>query len=58
MTDPTRRTILASAAAAAVSTASAVAAGAVTSSFQKGGVRIRYQEVGTGFPLLVTPAAG
>ncbi len=26
--------------------------------FQKGDVRIRYEEVGTGFPLLVTPGGG
>src|SRR6516225_7542552 len=26
--------------------------------YQKGDVRIRYQEVGTGFPLLVTPGGG
>ena len=25
--------------------------------FQKGDVRIRYEETGSGFPLLVTPAA-
>ena len=33
--------------------------GAATPSFyQKGNVRIRYQEVGSGFPLLVTPGGG
>jgi pimeloyl-ACP methyl ester carboxylesterase len=33
--------------------------GAVTTSFyEKGNVRIRYQEVGSGFPLLVTPGGG
>ncbi len=26
--------------------------------YEKGDVRIRYEEVGSGFPLLVTPAAG
>ena len=26
--------------------------------YQKGDVRIRYEEVGTGFPLLVTPGGG
>src|SRR5258708_34993636 len=30
----------------------------VTSFYEKGGVRIRYQEVGSGFPLLVTPGGG
>jgi pimeloyl-ACP methyl ester carboxylesterase len=35
------------------------AQGAVTTSFyEKGNVRIRYQEVGSGFPLLVTPGGG
>jgi hypothetical protein len=29
-----------------------------TSFYEKGGVRIRYQEVGSGFPLLVTPGGG
>ena len=33
--------------------------GAPTTSFyEKGNVRIRYQEVGSGFPLLVTPGGG
>jgi pimeloyl-ACP methyl ester carboxylesterase len=32
--------------------------GATTSFYQKGNVRIRYQEVGTGFPLLVAPGGG
>jgi hypothetical protein len=33
--------------------------GAATPSFyQKGNVRIRYQEIGSGFPLLVTPGGG
>jgi hypothetical protein len=27
----------------------------VTGSYEKSGVRIRYQEVGSGFPLLITP---
>ncbi len=30
----------------------------VTGFYEKGGVRIRYQEVGSGFPLLVTPGGG
>src|SRR5215469_10373547 len=33
-------------------------AGATTSFYEKGDVRIRYQEVGSGFPLLVTPGGG
>src|SRR5260370_15525153 len=32
--------------------------GATTSFYEKGNVRIRYQEVGSGFPLLVTPGGG
>jgi hypothetical protein len=33
--------------------------GAVSTSFyEKGNVRIRYQEAGSGFPLLVTPGGG
>jgi pimeloyl-ACP methyl ester carboxylesterase len=31
---------------------------AVTGFYEKGNVRIRYQEVGSGFPLLVTPGGG
>jgi hypothetical protein len=30
----------------------------VTGFYENGGVRIRYQEVGSGFPLLVTPGGG
>jgi pimeloyl-ACP methyl ester carboxylesterase len=30
----------------------------VTRFYEKGGVRIRYQEIGAGFPLLVTPGGG
>ena len=30
----------------------------VTGFYEKGGVRIRYQEIGAGFPLLVTPGGG
>jgi pimeloyl-ACP methyl ester carboxylesterase len=65
-----RRTFvsLAAASAAAPSLAAAQPApreappsgqGAATTSFyEKGNVRIRYQEVGSGFPLLVTPGGG
>ena len=33
-------------------------AGGATSFYEKGNVRIRYQETGSGFPLLVTPGGG
>ena len=68
--DPIRRNILAAGAAAtAVAAAPQVfaqqtqpqpagPAGATTSFFQKGDVRIRYQEVGTGFPLFAIPGGG
>src|SRR6476661_8597163 len=72
MIDSSRRTVLASGAAAA--TASAVPqvfaqaqpagavprlpAGAKISFYEKGNVRIRYTEIGTGFPLLATPGGG
>jgi pimeloyl-ACP methyl ester carboxylesterase len=64
MMDPIRRNMLATgAAAAATAAAPRVFAqqtqGSVTTSFyEKGDVRIRYQEVGSGFPLLVTPGGG
>ena len=32
--------------------------GGATSFYEKGNVRIRYQEIGSGFPLLVTPGGG
>src|ERR1700704_1499043 len=60
-----RRNVLATGAAAtAVAAASKVFAqqpgqgGAATKFYEKGNVRIRYQEVGSGFPLLVTPGGG
>src|SRR5258708_27901122 len=63
--DPIRRNIIAEgAAAAATAAARRVFAqaqgqgGATTSFYEKGNVRIRYQEVGSGFPLLVTPGGG
>jgi pimeloyl-ACP methyl ester carboxylesterase len=68
--DPIRRNILATGAAAtAIAAAPNVFAqqtqpqpagpsGAVTSFYQKGDVRIRYQEVGTGFPLFAIPGGG
>ena len=65
MMDPIRRNILATGAAAAATAAAprvfaqpAGQGGAATSFYEKGNVRIRYQEVGTGFPLLVTPGGG
>src|SRR5260370_22123531 len=63
--DPVRRNIIATGAAvAATAAAPRVFAqaqgqgGATTSFYEKGNVRIRYQEVGSGFPLLVTPGGG
>src|SRR6202790_1037927 len=63
--DQIRRNVLAAGAAA---TAMAAAprvfaqqsgqAGATTSFYEKGNIRIRYQEIGSGFPLLVTPGGG
>jgi pimeloyl-ACP methyl ester carboxylesterase len=72
MTDSSRRTLLATGAAvAAATTAPQVFAqapqagtpqgapdGAKTGFYEKGGVRIRYVEIGTGFPLLATPGGG
>src|SRR5260370_24853413 len=65
MMDPIRRNMLAAGAAA---TALAAAprvfaqqsgqAGAKTSFYEKGNVRIRYEEIGAGFPLLVIPGGG
>jgi len=63
--DPIRRNILATrAAATAMAAAPGVFAqqagqgGAAFSFYEKGNVRIRYQEVGSGFPLLATPGGG
>ena len=72
MTDSNRRTVLTTGAAvAAASTAPQVfaqaqqagtpvgaPAGAKTGFYEKGDVRIRYTEIGTGFPLLATPGGG
>jgi pimeloyl-ACP methyl ester carboxylesterase len=49
---------LASAQPAARDAASAGQKEPVTGFYEKGNVRIRYQEVGSGFPLLVTPGGG
>src|SRR6202030_4723827 len=63
--DPIRRNVLATGAAAtAMAAAPRVLAqqagqvGAATSFYEKGNIRIRYQEIGSGFPLLVTPGGG
>jgi len=65
MIDQIRRNMLTTGAAAtAVAAAPRVfaqqagQAGGGTSFYEKGNVRIRYQEVGSGFPLLVTPGGG
>jgi pimeloyl-ACP methyl ester carboxylesterase len=67
MIDSSRRNVLtagaAAAAAATVPQAFAQApqgapAGAKTGFYEKGSVRIRYTEIGTGFPLLATPGGG
>ena len=63
--DPIRRKILATGvAAAATATAPHVFAQQAAQGvgafkfYEKGNVRIRYQEIGTGFPLLATPGGG
>src|SRR6476646_2281832 len=72
MIDPSRRSVLASGAATAAASAvpqvfaQALAAGAVAGLpagarvgfHEKGNVRIRYAEIGSGFPLLATPGGG
>jgi len=72
MIDSSRRNVLASGAAIAAAsavpqvfaqaqTAAAVPgllAGAKTGFYEKGNVRIRYAEIGSGFPLLATPGGG
>src|SRR6202165_1118017 len=63
--DPIRRNMLATGAAAtAVAAAPRVFAqqtgqgGAAMSFYEKGAVRIRYEEAGSGFPLLLIPGGG
>jgi hypothetical protein len=62
--DPIRRSILTTGAVAAMAaTAPQVFAqqtepGGVFKFYEKDKVRIRYQDVGSGFPLLVTPGGG
>jgi pimeloyl-ACP methyl ester carboxylesterase len=72
MIDSSRRTVLATGAAAAAASAApqvfaqvpqaaapqALPAGFKTGFYEKGNVRIRYAEVGSGFPLLATPGGG
>jgi pimeloyl-ACP methyl ester carboxylesterase len=65
MMDPIRRNILTTGAAAtAVAAASRVFAqqteqgGAAMSFYEKGAVRIHYEEAGSGFPLLIIPGGG
>src|SRR6185295_20183570 len=65
MMDPIRRNILATGAAAtAVAAAPRVFAqqagqgGAAMSFYEKGAVRIHFQETGAGFPLLIIPGGG
>ncbi len=64
MMDQIRRNILATGAAAAATAAipqafaQQVDQGGTFKFYEKGNVRIRYQEVGSGFPLLVTPGGG
>jgi pimeloyl-ACP methyl ester carboxylesterase len=72
MTDSSRRSVLATGAAAVAATTAARAfaqappaaapqalpAGLKTGFYEKGDVRIRYAETGSGFPLLATPGGG
>src|ERR1044072_319084 len=72
MIDSTRRTVLTTAAAAAAATTAprvfaqapqaavpqGLPAGARIGFYEKGDVRIRYAEIGSGFPLLATPGGG
>ena len=72
MIDSSRRAVLATGAAAAASAAApqvfaqapqggtppGAPAGAKVGFYEKGNVRIRYAEIGTGFPLLATPGGG
>ena len=72
MINSSRRTVLTTGAAAAATAAApqvfaqapqtsvpqGAPAGAKTGYYEKGNVRIRYTEIGTGFPLLATPGGG
>ena len=62
--DPIRRNVLATGAAAAATAAvphvfaQQIDQGGAFKFYERGNVRIRYQEVGSGFPMLVTPGGG
>jgi pimeloyl-ACP methyl ester carboxylesterase len=60
--DSTRRTLLTTAAAATAAAASRALAqqtgGAAVPVYQKGAVRIHFEEAGSGFPLLIIPGGG
>src|SRR3954451_2211032 len=67
MIDSSRRSILTTGAAVAATTAvpqvfaqvpQGAPAGAKTGFYEKGSVRIRYAEIGAGFPLLAAPGGG
>ncbi len=70
MTDSNRRTVLAAGAAAATGASQVFAqapqagapqglpAGTKVGFYEKGNIRIRYAEIGSGFPLLATPGGG
>src|SRR3954463_12204646 len=72
MIDSSRRTVLATGAAAAAASSAprvfaqapqtavpqGLPAGAKVGFYEKGNVRIRYAEIGSGFPLLATPGGG
>ena len=64
MDEPTRRTILKAGAAAAAMAAmprvfaQQAASGGIGTFYEKGPVRIRYEEAGTGFPLMLLPGGG
>ena len=56
MIDSSRRTVLTTGTTGAV--AQSLPAGAKIGFYEKGDVRIRYAEIGSGFPLLATPGGG
>ena len=65
MTDPIRRRLLKTGAAATVTAAApavfaqqTVQGGAAMSFYEKGAVRIHYEEAGSGFPMLIIPGGG
>lgn len=61
MIDSSRRTVLANGAVAPAQPARAIPGlpdGARAGFYEKGNVRIRYAEIGSGFPLLATPGGG